>query len=258
VFGPSTPAEIENYITICTPTAHNVLHGFAVDMKGQVPPNAHSPTVSHNTAAIFADNTENAQSAGVLSQAQTWGVYGSGQNGVVGISTGAGNGAAAWGSVSQAPGSGGFKYALYGNSMAFSGSWAAALFGNGFYTGTWSMSSDARLKTEVRAQTDALTKIMQLRPAQYKYRQDTPFGLPDGIHHGFLAQELEEVFPELVSDITMPEDPDPQKMYASSTTQYKAINYIEMITILTSAIQELNGKIDDQAREIAALKEQLK
>jgi hypothetical protein len=62
----------------------------------------------------------------------------------------------------------------------------------------------------------------------------------------------------LVSDIAMPKDTDPQKMYKSPTEVYKGINYTEMISILTSALQELNttlnAKIDAQAAEIAELK----
>jgi hypothetical protein len=218
--------------------------------------------VHHNTAAIFADNTLSAMSAGVLSNAQTWGVYGTGQNGLVGISTGTGSGAGTWGSVSVAPETGGFKYALYGNSMGFTGSWAAALFGNSFHTGTLTMSSDARLKTEIRSHSNTLDKVMQLKPSLYSYRQDTPYGLPQGLHHGFLAQDVEQIFPELVSDIAMPLTLDPQEMWKGGSTEYKGINYIEMISILTSALQELNtsltAKIDAQAKEIEALRAQLK
>jgi hypothetical protein len=218
---------------------------------------AHSPLISHNTAAIYADNSESPASAGVLANAQTWGFYGTAQNGMVGISTGPGNGAGMWGALGQAPDSGGFKYALFGNSMNFTGGWAAAIFGNGFYTGTWSMSSDARLKSEVRAQSGALEKVMLLRPSRYRYRQDTPYSLPDGIHYGFLAQEMEVVFPDLVSDVSMPLSTDPDEMYTSGSTQYKAINYIEMISILTSAMQEMNARIDTQAKEIAELQKAL-
>ncbi|HLF64561.1 MAG TPA: tail fiber domain-containing protein [Saprospiraceae bacterium] len=252
VFGPSTPPVIDNLITYCAPSLEDALHFLGVKVAGH-----RSASVNHNTAAIFADNSESPMSAGVLANAQTWGFYGTAQNGVVGISTGGGNGAGIWGGLGQAPDSGGFKYGLFGNSQNFTGGWGAAIFGNGFYTGTWSMSSDARLKSEIRAQSDALDRIMRLRPSQYRYRQDTPYSLPDGIHHGFLAQEMEEVFPELVSDVTMPLSTDPQEMYSSGTIQYKAINYIEMITILTSALQEMNAKIDAQAKEIAELREAL-
>jgi hypothetical protein len=254
IFGPSTPTTFNSIYTICIPPLVNAKHGAEFKVGPHPPPGSHSPSKTHTTAAVYADNTESPLSAGVLANAQTWGLYGTGQNGTVGISNGAGSGAAIWGSVAQAPEAGGFKYALYGNSQSFTGAWSAAIFGNGFYTGTWSMSSDARLKTEVREQTNALDKIMQLRPAQYRYRQDTPYSLPDGIHHGFLAQEMEKVFPELVSDITMPLDPDPQKMHSSETTQYKAINYIEIIAILTGAMQELNRELDTQKAEIAELR----
>jgi hypothetical protein len=250
-FGGSTPDSIQNYITMCA-LLEDLFHAFGVKTLPLRSP------VQHNTAAIFADNSANEMSAGLLAQAQTWGVYASGQNGAVAITNGPANGAGTTGFVATAPASGGFKYALYANSNGLTGSWAAALFGNSFHTGTLTMSSDARLKSEVRAQSHTLDKVMLLKPSQYTYRQDTPFGLPQGLHHGFLAQEMEEIFPELVSDISMPLSLDPQEMYKSETTTYKGINYIEMISILTSALQELNAKVDKQAKEIHELHALLK
>jgi hypothetical protein len=47
-------------------------------------------------------------------------------------------------------------------------------------------------------------------------------------------------------------------MGTSETVQYKAINYIELIPMLTSALQELNAKVEAQAVEIARLSTELK
>ena len=253
VFGRDIPEELRDFYTVCIPYLEALWHGLAIKLLGTA-----SPTTSHNTAAIFADNTENDMSAGVLAQARTWGVYGSAANGVVGVSTGDGNGAGISGIVGAAPATGGFKYAIYGNSQSQPSSWAGAFFGSGFYTGTWAMSSDARLKTEIRSQSSSLDKILKLKPSSYFYRQDTPYNLPQGLHHGFIAQDMEEVLPELVTDIEMPLNPDPQEMYKSGSTSYKGINYIEVISLLTGAVQEMNAsfkaQLDAQAKEIEDLK----
>ncbi len=258
VFGGETPTLLEHFITIC-----GLIDDFrhVLTVKALLAEEVGPRRSAHNSAAIYADNSANEMSAGVLALAQTWGLYGTAQNGVVGITNGLSNGAGITGFVGNAPDAGGFKYGLYGNSNSQAGSWGLAIFGNGFHTGTLTMSSDARLKTEIRAQSKALDKVMQLRPSSYTYRQDTPYSLPSGIHHGFLAQDVEQIFPELVSDISMPLSLDPQSIYKSETTEYKGINYIEMIAILTSAIQELNtslnAKIDEQAKEIAELRVKL-
>lgn len=215
-------------------------------------------TDPHSTAAIVGDNTANELGSGVLGKGLTWGVYGQGQNGTVGITNGDLNGAGITGFIGAPPAAGGFKYGVYANSNSQPSSWAAAVFGSGFYTGSWVMSSDERLKTKIEPQTHALSRVMQLKPSSYEYNTDLPYGFSAGIHHGFIAQDVEKVFPELVSDIVMPKDTDPERMYKSPVEQYKGINYTEMISILTSALQELNttlnAKIDAQAAEITELK----
>ena len=119
------------------------------------------------------------------------------------------------------------------------------------------MSSDEQLKTHITPQADALNKIMGLKPATYKYRSGTPYSFTDKIHHGFLAQDVEEIFPELVENIKMPTDPTPEKMASSPVVEFKGIDYTGMISILTGAIQELNtsltAKIAAQAAEIEEL-----
>ena len=58
-------------------------------------------------------------------------------------------------------------------------------------------------------------------------------------HFGFIAQELEQVFPNLVKQGT--------NVYDSSTpctTAYKMVNYIELIPVLLLKIQDLQKQID--------------
>jgi Chaperone of endosialidase len=253
VFGDKNITEIENWITIYAATMLNFYNAFAVKV-----PEAHHGSLSHPTAAIYAENIFDPLGVGLFSNGASRGSYNQGQTGMLGITNGTGNGAGSWSRVGSAPAGGGFKYGAFAEDQGLANSWAAAIFGDGFYTGTWMQSSDRRLKTEIRAQSNSLSKILQLRPSQYKYREDTPYSLPEGIHHGFIAQEMEEVLPELVSDVTMPVNTDPDKMGTSETVQYKAINYIELIPMLTSALQELNAKVEAQAGEIARLSSELK
>ncbi len=67
-------------------------------------------------------------------------------------------------------------------------------------TGTISTLSDARLKDEVQDYTHALDQISALRPVRYHYRDAGKAAFQaEGLHLGFVAQEVQQVFPEWVS-----------------------------------------------------------
>ena len=66
-------------------------------------------------------------------------------------------------------------------------------------TGTIATLSDARLKKNVANYTGALAQIAALRPVHYEYKDaDQSFQAP-GQHLGFIAQEVQQVFPQWVS-----------------------------------------------------------
>ena len=94
--------------------------------------------------------------------------------------------------------------------------------------GSWSNGSDARIKTNVLTLTKGLGTVMGLRPVTYNSISD-PTGERMGLLVGFIAQEVEESFPEAV-------DTDP-------VTGYKSISYTKFIPLLTSAIQEQEQKL---------------
>ena len=67
--------------------------------------------------------------------------------------------------------------------------------------GSWAVPSDARLKSEVAPLAGTLDRLMALRPVEFTYRPEvTPKSLYlPGRQVGFIAQEVEQVFPEWVS-----------------------------------------------------------
>lgn len=82
--------------------------------------------------------------------------------------------------------------------------------------------SDKTLKTNVEALDESLNKITQLNGVQFDWK-DT------GVHSiGMIAQEVEDIIPEIVSDID----------------NKKTINYISLIPILVEAIKELKQEIE--------------
>ena len=66
---------------------------------------------------------------------------------------------------------------------------------------------------------------------------------------GVLAQELEELFPNLVTEL----EPSPKDIQDGNTIKYKAVNYSSFDVILIKALQEQNAIINNITKRIEAL-----
>lgn len=158
-------------------------------------------------------------------------------------------------SVSNISMIGGTKYGLFSQASGGSLNYAIYCNGNGSYTGTWTQVSDRRLKKNIRPLERALTKIKKINVYSYEFKNDAPefaaMHLDGGLHHGFISQELEEVMPELVrNDVMVTQG---KNRGEEETIEYKGVNYIEMIPVLTKAIQEQQTIIESQQQLIDQL-----
>ena len=74
--------------------------------------------------------------------------------------------------------------------------------------------SDARLKTRVQTMEDGLATLLSLRPVRFDWRKDggTQRASKSGRQIGFIAQEVDEVVPEIVNQ-------GADGYYAPSTTE---------------------------------------
>jgi hypothetical protein len=102
------------------------------------------------------------------------------------------------------------------------------------YVNNVALTSDARLKSNITDLRDGLSLVMQLHPYQYQKKRhflDQP--KDPRTERGFLAQDVRNVLPDLVSAA-----PD-----ADSTL---SVNYLELIPVLTKAIQEQQQLIKQQ------------
>jgi len=93
--------------------------------------------------------------------------------------------------------------------------------------------SDGRLKRNVKPLADSLEKVLKLRGVSYQWdKEKVPEtrGLDDKEQIGFIAQEVEQVIPELVN--------------TSSDDGYKAVAYDKMTAILVEAVKELKAQND--------------
>lgn len=94
-------------------------------------------------------------------------------------------------------------------------------------------SSDARLKKDILPISNSLDKVMKMNPVSYHWKAD------DGhTHIGFLAQELDEVLPEVVRKPAIRQESDEDPRTVNPQDDVYAVNYSEIIPVLVKAIQE--------------------
>jgi hypothetical protein len=101
--------------------------------------------------------------------------------------------------------------------------------------------SDIRLKKDVTSLEDSLSRVLKLLGVNYYYRQDTEFGdtLPTKQQVGLIAQEVEQVVPEIVS---------------TNENGYKSVEYGKLSGVLIEAIKEQQSQIEQLRQEIKELK----
>ena len=99
-------------------------------------------------------------------------------------------------------------------------------------TGTYNTLSDVKLKENIIDATPKLDKLMDVKVRNYNLIGDELKQI------GFVAQELETVFPSLIDDVP---DLDENKEPTGEVT--KGVKLTVMIPILVKAIQELNAKV---------------
>ncbi len=217
-------------------------------------------TANHDVAAIYGDVTPNSNTnygygghffgnyMAVLAQADAGSSTGA-SYGVYAISEGTAG--SRYGVYGYASGSSDNRYGVYGSAAAVTNSYAIYCDGNGVYTGTWSQSSDRKLKKNIEPMQNALAKLLQLQPSTYNYRIDefSFMNLSEAKQIGFVAQDVEEIFPELVSTVSHP------KSHGKETDieKYKAINYIGLIPVLTQAVKEQQQMIVELVDENKSL-----
>ena len=105
--------------------------------------------------------------------------------------------------------------------------------GNFTAVGNVTAYSDARLKTDISTINDALGICGKLRGVSYKWIAD---GKPS---IGVIAQEVEEVIPEVVLTNV---NTDPS---TGETTEVKSVDYGKIVGVLINAINELKAEVDE-------------
>ncbi|MFC1475755.1 tail fiber domain-containing protein [Candidatus Zixiibacteriota bacterium] len=105
-------------------------------------------------------------------------------------------------------------------------------------------TSDGRLKTNIAPLTDALDKIQQVRGVTFAWNEAAEsFGAEVGKQQiGVIAQELESIFPELVT---------------TAADGYKAVDYTKLTPVLIEAVKDLKTENDAMRAQMAEMQTML-
>lgn len=117
--------------------------------------------------------------------------------------------------------------------------------GTAALAGTLTQSSDSRLKTNVNTIGTALDNVLKLRGVTFYWDKTKIPSSSDNLQYGFIAQEVEKIFPDLVT---------------TDSNGYKTMNYIGVIPVLTEAVkelkkenEELKSTLEDLLKRVEAL-----
>ena len=103
--------------------------------------------------------------------------------------------------------------------------------GNAIFAGdvtTNGSFSDERLKENITPYAKGLAEVENIQTYTFNYKERPEDTLP-----GVIAQEIEQILPEVVYDIEMEED------------TYKAVRYQQIVPVLVNAIKELSEKVKE-------------
>ena len=115
--------------------------------------------------------------------------------------------------------------------------------------GDWLANSDRRLKKNIAPldSKEMLAKLLEMKGVSYEWRDSiTGFDRPEGIQHGFIAQDIEKVWPENIES-------DDKGYLMTSYGTYDHM-YVEAI----KALNEKVNKLEAQNRELMTLVMEIK
>jgi fibronectin-binding autotransporter adhesin len=125
-----------------------------------------------------------------------------------------------------------------------SGVWQSAYVS--IYAGAYTNASDYRLKHNISTVPYGLNEILLLNPVKYDLINQPE----DGPQIGFIAHEVQEVIPEVVSG-------KKDAMNEDGTEQHQGVAYSNIIPVLVKAIQEQQSTIEELQSQLATVLNEL-
>jgi hypothetical protein len=104
------------------------------------------------------------------------------------------------------------------------------------------VTSDERLKKNIEPLSKNIDLISQLHPVKFQWKDSKAPGMK-GIQYGFIAQEIEKIFPSLV---------------VTDDRGYKAVSYISIVPMLVHSFQEQKSNQNQLGTEVELLANKMK
>lgn len=153
-------------------------------------------------------------------------------------------------------------YGVFGHAFGATNTYAGYFEGNILTTGVY-QTSDRKFKNNIRSIDGALSIIMKLKPSVYTFKTNEfkQTSLPEGLHYGLIADEVQQVLPDAVKKAVQPaayeNDKKAKGKKISDEVEFSAVNYTEMIPILIGAMKEQQEIIINQQKKIDDLEKRL-
>jgi hypothetical protein len=148
---------------------------------------------------------------------------------------------------------------VFGQKPAGGLGWGGLFLNDLGYSGFFGVASDTNVKKNVQplSGSDILNKIKSLKTYTYQYKYD--FLGPETINYGFMAQEIEQVFPDMVQekDFT-PMNARSGDVNTEGLYKIKSVSTVSLIPVLVEGMKEQQKLIEELTREIEELKKSIK
>ena len=222
-------------------TYSNGIERMTIESNGNVGFFTPTPTYKFqvfNNADIGATTLGSFSNDGISGVALS-GVNSSATNGLNGIEGGtSGTGAGVYGLHLPTTG---FGIGIYGVTNSPIAAWAGLFTGDVGSTTGFFVASDYRWKKNITPIESVLGKVMSLEIKSYKMRASEFPGMnfyPNKTEFGFIAQDLKEIFPEIVQQKAIPDPLTPNSIgeQKEMVEGYYTVNYISLIPILTLSL----------------------
>ena len=118
-----------------------------------------------------------------------------------------------------------------------------------FATNATINTSDRRFKKNINDMSYGLSEVMQMRPVTYQWKKEKE----GRTITGFIAQEMEEIIPEVVHKSDVIANPNKPDAPVSELEELYGMRYTELIPVLTKAIQDQQEIINALTERVEAL-----
>jgi hypothetical protein len=141
--------------------------------------------------------------------------------------------------------------------QAYAGYFAGAVLTSG---GSLWGASDETFKDSIQPLLNTDSVLMQIETVSFNYKQTgnaQQLNLPKGIRFGVLAQQIEQVIPSIVREVTHPAMYDTLGIETSAAFSYKVVDMSQLVPLMLNDLQKKSILIDTLTNYIDTLQSQV-